>query len=321
MHERMTAHAEAVLEKLGLPYRRLLLCTGDMGFGASKTYDLEVWLPGQDTYREISSISNCEDFQARRMQARWRNPATGKPEPVHTLEWLGRRRGPRPGRGDGELPERGWLDHRAGSAAPLHGRHRPHRMSAPDLNDLQFFAIVVEHGGYAAAERALGIPKSRLSRRITQLEADLGVRLLQRSTRKFAVTDIGQSVYRHAQSMLAEAQAAREAVDRVSAEPRGVIKVSAPVSLAQDLLAKLLPEFLAAYPLVRRATARQQPPRRHNPGRLRRRPARAQQARRRWRTGGAKLRPDSTNCWSPARPTSSAADVRPDPRISARIPP
>jgi len=124
-------------------------------------------------------------------------------------------------------------------------------MSVPDLNDLQFFAIVVEHGGYAAAERALGIPKSRLSRRITQLESDLGVRLLQRSTRKFAVTDIGQSVYRHAQSMLAEAQAAREAVDRVSAEPRGLIKVSSPVALAQDLLARLLPEFLTAYPHVR----------------------------------------------------------------------
>jgi DNA-binding transcriptional LysR family regulator len=124
-------------------------------------------------------------------------------------------------------------------------------MTAPDLNDLQFFAIVVEHGGYAAAERALGIPKSRLSRRITQLESNLGVRLLQRSTRKFAVTDIGQSVYRHAQSMLAEAQAAREAVDRVSAEPRGLIKVSAPVALAQDLLARMLPEFLAAFPQVR----------------------------------------------------------------------
>lgn len=124
-------------------------------------------------------------------------------------------------------------------------------MKAPDLNDLQFFAIVVEHGGYAAAERALGIPKSRLSRRVTQLETDLGVRLLQRSTRKFAVTDIGQSVYRHAQSMLAQAQAAREAVDRVSADPRGLIKVSSPVALAQDMLAKLLPEFLAAYPLVR----------------------------------------------------------------------
>jgi DNA-binding transcriptional LysR family regulator len=124
-------------------------------------------------------------------------------------------------------------------------------MSSPDLNDLQFFAIVVEHGGYAAAERALGIPKSRLSRRVTQLEADLGVRLLQRSTRKFAVTDVGQSVYRHAQSMLAEAQAAREAVDRVSAEPRGLIKVSTPVALAEDMLAKLVPQFMEAYPQVR----------------------------------------------------------------------
>jgi seryl-tRNA synthetase len=88
-HERMTRCAEAVLEKLGLPYRRMLLCTGDMGFGATKTYDLEVWLPAQDTYREISSCSNCEAFQARRMQARWRNPATGKPEPVHTLNGSG----------------------------------------------------------------------------------------------------------------------------------------------------------------------------------------------------------------------------------------
>ncbi|SOD51895.1 seryl-tRNA synthetase [Pseudoxanthomonas wuyuanensis] len=88
-HERMTRAAEAVLEKLGLPYRRMLLCSGDMGFAASKTYDLEVWLPSQDTYREISSCSNCGDFQARRMQARWRNPATGKPEPVHTLNGSG----------------------------------------------------------------------------------------------------------------------------------------------------------------------------------------------------------------------------------------
>ncbi len=88
-HERMTRCAEVVLEKLGLPYRRMLLCSGDMGFSASKTYDLEVWLPSQDTYREISSCSNCEDFQARRMQARWRNPATGKPEPVHTLNGSG----------------------------------------------------------------------------------------------------------------------------------------------------------------------------------------------------------------------------------------
>jgi DNA-binding transcriptional LysR family regulator len=79
-----------------------------------------------------------------------------------------------------------------------------------DLNDLYYFAAVVDHGGFAAAERALGIPKSRLSRRISALETELGVRLLQRSTRRFAVTDVGTSVHRHAQSMLAEAQAARE---------------------------------------------------------------------------------------------------------------
>ena len=88
-HERMTRCAEVVLERLGLPYRRMLLCSGDMGFSAAKTYDLEVWLPSQRAYREISSCSNCGDFQARRMQARWRNPATGKPEPVHTLNGSG----------------------------------------------------------------------------------------------------------------------------------------------------------------------------------------------------------------------------------------
>ena len=88
-HERMTRCAEVVLEKLGLPYRRMLLCTGDMGFAATKTFDLEVWLPSQDSYREISSCSNCESFQARRLQARWRNPATGKPELVHTLNGSG----------------------------------------------------------------------------------------------------------------------------------------------------------------------------------------------------------------------------------------
>lgn len=120
-----------------------------------------------------------------------------------------------------------------------------------DLNDLQYFALVVEHAGFAAAERASGIPKSRLSRRITQLEADLGVRLLQRSTRRFAVTDVGNSVYRHAQSMLAEAQAAREAVDRLSAEPRGVVRVAVPVGFAQLQMPALLPDFLALYPQVR----------------------------------------------------------------------
>ena len=88
-HERMTRCAEVVLERLGLPYRRMLLCTGDMGFSACKTFDLEVWLPSQNTYREISSCSNCGDFQARRMLARWRNPETGKTELVHTLNGSG----------------------------------------------------------------------------------------------------------------------------------------------------------------------------------------------------------------------------------------
>jgi len=87
--EEMVGHAEKVLQKLGLPYRKLLLCTGDMGFGSTKTYDLEVWLPSQQTYREISSCSNCEDFQARRLQARVRNADTGKPELVHTLNGSG----------------------------------------------------------------------------------------------------------------------------------------------------------------------------------------------------------------------------------------
>jgi seryl-tRNA synthetase len=87
--EEMVGHAEKVLQKLNLPYRKLLLCTGDMGFQSTKTYDLEVWLPSQNTYREISSCSNCEDFQARRLQARVRNAETGKPELVHTLNGSG----------------------------------------------------------------------------------------------------------------------------------------------------------------------------------------------------------------------------------------
>ena len=86
--ESMTGHAEAILQKLGLPYRVMLLCTGDMGFGSTKTYDLEVWLPAQNTYREISSVSNCEAFQARRLQARFKN-AQGKNEFVHTLNGSG----------------------------------------------------------------------------------------------------------------------------------------------------------------------------------------------------------------------------------------
>ena len=87
--EELTHHAEIVLQRLELPYRVVALCTGDIGFASAKTYDLEVWLPGQGRYREISSCSNFEDFQARRLQARWRNPATGKPELVHTLNGSG----------------------------------------------------------------------------------------------------------------------------------------------------------------------------------------------------------------------------------------
>jgi seryl-tRNA synthetase len=87
--EELTGHAEAILQKLGLPYRVAALCGGDVGFSAAKTYDLEVWMPSQQRYREISSCSNCESFQARRMGARWRNPESGKPEPVHTLNGSG----------------------------------------------------------------------------------------------------------------------------------------------------------------------------------------------------------------------------------------
>jgi len=87
--EALVGHAEAVLKRLELPYRTVALCAGDVGFASAKTYDLEVWLPGQDRYREISSCSNCETFQARRMQARWRNPDGGKPEPLHTLNGSG----------------------------------------------------------------------------------------------------------------------------------------------------------------------------------------------------------------------------------------
>ena len=88
-HEELTAHAENILKTLNLPYRKMLLCAGDTGFSSAKTYDLEVWLPGQGAYREISSCSNFKDFQARRLQARWRNPETGKPELVHTLNGSG----------------------------------------------------------------------------------------------------------------------------------------------------------------------------------------------------------------------------------------
>jgi seryl-tRNA synthetase len=88
-HEQLTLHAEKILQKLNLPYRTIILCGGDIGFSSQKTYDIEVWLPGQNTYREISSCSTFGDFQARRMQARWRNPETGKPELLHTINGSG----------------------------------------------------------------------------------------------------------------------------------------------------------------------------------------------------------------------------------------
>ncbi len=117
-----------------------------------------------------------------------------------------------------------------------------------DLNDLYFFAAVVEHGGFSAAGRALGVPKSRLSKRVAQLEERLGVRLLQRTTRRFVVTEVGERFYGHCRAVLEEAQAAQDAVDELRAEPRGVVRLSCPVSLAQTVLAYLLPEFLALYP-------------------------------------------------------------------------
>ena len=119
-----------------------------------------------------------------------------------------------------------------------------------DLNDLYFFAAVVEHGGFSAAGRALGIPKSRLSKRVAQLEERLGVRLLQRTTRRFVVTEVGERFYTHCRAVLEEAQAAQDAVDELRAEPRGVVRLSCPVSLAQTVLAYVLPDFLARYPKV-----------------------------------------------------------------------
>lgn len=120
-----------------------------------------------------------------------------------------------------------------------------------DLDDFYCFAQVVEHGGFSAAERATDIPKSKLSRRVYNLEERLGVRLIQRSSRHFAVTDIGMNIYRHAQVMLSAAQAAHDLVDHLSTEPRGIIKLSLPVSIAQNEIARILPSFLKQYPEIK----------------------------------------------------------------------
>lgn len=120
-----------------------------------------------------------------------------------------------------------------------------------DLNDMMFFARVVEAGGFMAASRVLGVPKSRLSRRVALLEEQLGVRLLQRTTRRLALTDIGSQYYQRCQAMLAEAEAAADAIASATAEPRGLIRVSCPELLAKGLLGPSLPRFLQRYPKVR----------------------------------------------------------------------
>ena len=120
-----------------------------------------------------------------------------------------------------------------------------------DLDDFYCFAQVVEHGGFSAAERATDIPKSKLSRRVYNLEERLGVRLIQRSSRHFAVTDIGMNIYRHTQVMMNAAQAAHDLVDHLSTQPRGVIKISLPVSIAQNEITKILPNFLKMYPEIK----------------------------------------------------------------------
>ena len=120
-----------------------------------------------------------------------------------------------------------------------------------DLNDMLYFAEVVDQGGFAAAGRSLGIPKSRLSRRIAELEARLGVRLLQRTTRKLSLTEAGQQFYRHCVAMREQADAAEEAVALVHDEPRGTVRITCPVTLAQTTIGPLLPLFLRAHPAVR----------------------------------------------------------------------
>ncbi|CFQ33163.1 LysR family transcriptional regulator [Yersinia aleksiciae] len=119
-----------------------------------------------------------------------------------------------------------------------------------DLNDLYYYAEVVEHGGFSAAARVLGLPKSKLSRRLALLEERLGVRLIQRSTRRFAVTDVGRTYYEHCKAMLEEARAAQESIDLTRAEPRGVVRITCPVALLQTTVSSMLADFMASCPLV-----------------------------------------------------------------------
>lgn len=119
-----------------------------------------------------------------------------------------------------------------------------------DLNDLYLFARVVEHGGFAATSRAIGVPKSKLSRRVGELEARLSVRLIQRSTRHFAVTEIGHEYYRHCVAMLVEAEAAQEVIDRSRSEPQGVVRVSCPPALVCFQVGDMIARFMAGHPRV-----------------------------------------------------------------------
>jgi len=119
-----------------------------------------------------------------------------------------------------------------------------------DLNDLYYYVQVVDHGGFAPAGRALGLPKSKLSRRIAALEDRLGVRLIQRSTRQFVVTDVGRTYYDHCQAMLVEAEAAQDAIEATHAEPRGVIRLSCPIALLHAHVGSMLADFMLRYPQV-----------------------------------------------------------------------
>ncbi|HSW18719.1 MAG TPA: LysR substrate-binding domain-containing protein, partial [Ramlibacter sp.] len=120
-----------------------------------------------------------------------------------------------------------------------------------DLNDMLYFAEVVDRGGFAAASRVLGVPKSKLSRRVAELEARLGLRLLQRTTRKLSMTQAGELYHRHCVALREEAEAAEETVAQVHNEPRGTIRLACPVTLAHTTLGPLIPDFLAKHPLVR----------------------------------------------------------------------
>lgn len=119
-----------------------------------------------------------------------------------------------------------------------------------DLNDLYYFVQAVDHGGFAPAGRALDVPKSKLSRRVAMLEDELGVRLVQRSTRHFAVTEIGRSYYEHCKAMLAEAEAAQEVIDASRAEPRGVIRMACPIALLHVHIGGMVADFMAQYPKI-----------------------------------------------------------------------